>query len=319
MLVKEMNYKIKVWMRAIRFRFLAASAIAVTNGLALGYLENSSVFNLLYAALTYIGIFCLHSSVDLFNDYWDFKRGIDLITKKTKFSGGTGVLPEGLLKPYEVYRAAVIFLVLGLLIGSSFVYVRGYVISLILGFAGLSIILYSTKLVNLGLGELFVGLKGMLIVVGSFYIVTSTIKLEPIFVGVIIGLLSSLVLYVNSIPDINADKEKGRKTLAIIMENRSSTTIFAFVLSVFISIYLLTIIFYCVFINNIYLVVPNIFLLPYSIVILCKFHKYLFNSWPIGPFYENIMEKTVLFSRLYGLFIALGIMMFCMANINIIK
>ncbi len=84
---------------------MAASAIAVTNGLALSYCYQPNSFNIFYAILTYIGIFCLHSSVDLFNDYWDFKRGIDLITKKTKFSGGTGVLPEGLLKPTEVYRA----------------------------------------------------------------------------------------------------------------------------------------------------------------------------------------------------------------------
>src|SRR5215210_6700162 len=115
MTIKSMPHKVNIWLRAIRFRFLAASAIAVTNGLALSYLDQPSGFNLLYATLTYIGIFCLHSSVDLFNDYWDFKRGIDLITQKTKFSGGTGVLPNGLLKPHEVYRAAILFLILGLL------------------------------------------------------------------------------------------------------------------------------------------------------------------------------------------------------------
>src|SRR6185312_3136594 len=170
-----MRRKLAIWLRAIRFKFLAASAIAVSNGLVLSYGYQSSNFNIFYAILTYIGIFCLHSSVDLFNDYWDFKRGIDLITKKTKFSGGTGVLPEGLLKPKEVYRAGIIFLLLGLSIGSLFVFVKGYVIALILGFATLSIALYSNKLVNIGLGELFVGIKGVLIVIGSFYVQTSTI------------------------------------------------------------------------------------------------------------------------------------------------
>ncbi|MGN6622527.1 MAG: prenyltransferase, partial [Candidatus Nitrosocosmicus sp.] len=165
-----MNRKLHIWLRAIRFKFLAASAIAVTNGLVLGYLYNPAHFNIFYAVFIYIGIFCLHSSVDLFNDYWDYKRKIDLFTKKTKFSGGTGVLPEGLLKPNEVYRAAILFLIFGLSVGISFVFIKGYIIALILGFATLSIILYSTKLVNVGLGELFVGIKGMLIVVGSFYI-----------------------------------------------------------------------------------------------------------------------------------------------------
>ena len=156
-----MHSGLKIWLRAIRFRFLAASAIAVTIGLVLSYWYQPNGFNVFFAFLTYLGIFCLHSSVDLLNDYWDYKRGIDLVTKKTKFSGGTGVLPEGLLKPHEVYRAGILFLVFGLLIGVYFVFIKGYVVGLILGFATLSIVLYSTKLVNLGLGELFVGIKGV--------------------------------------------------------------------------------------------------------------------------------------------------------------
>src|SRR6476469_9542182 len=116
--------KLEVWLRVIRFKFLAASAIAVTNGLALSYCYQPNNFNIFYAILTYIGIFCLHSSVDLFNDYWDFKRGIDLLTEKTRFSGGTGVLPEGLLKPREIFRASILFLILGLSIGIFFVYIK---------------------------------------------------------------------------------------------------------------------------------------------------------------------------------------------------
>jgi 1,4-dihydroxy-2-naphthoate octaprenyltransferase len=314
-----MSYRINIWLRAIRFRFLAASAIAVTNGLALGYLDQPAEFNLLYAILTYVGIFCLHSSVDLFNDYWDFKRGIDLITKRTKFSGGTGVLPDGLLKPKEVYRAAMLLLILGLLIGASFVYIKGFIVALILGFATLSIVLYSSKLVNFGLGELFVGIKGTLIVIGSFYVQSDTINSESVFVGVIIGLLSSLVLYINSIPDIKADKEKGRKTLAIVLEKQSATKIFAFVLGFFISIYLLTIVFYSLVINNTYLSFPSLLLIPWAIAVLSKFYVYLFSYQSVGPFYEKIMEKTVLFSRMYGFSIVVSIIILCITNTNIIK
>jgi 1,4-dihydroxy-2-naphthoate polyprenyltransferase len=313
-----MPHKINIWLRAIRFRFLAASAIAVTNGIALSYLDQPYVFNLYYALLTYIGIFCLHSSVDLFNDYWDFKRGIDLITQKTRFSGGTGVLPEGLLKPREVYCAAVSLLIFGLLIGASFVYVRGYVIALILCFATFSIILYSTKLVNLGLGELFVGIKGALIVIGAYYVQTNNINLESVFVGVIIGLLSSLVLYINSVPDIKADRQKGRKTLAIILDDKSSAKMtFGFVVGFFISIYFLTVIFYLQVLNSIYLVSISAFLMPLAILILYKFYNYLQYSQSISPFYEKIMEKTVLFSRLYGFSIAVGIIILCALRIQI--
>jgi len=309
-----MHHRLEIWLRVIRFKFLAASAIAVTNGLALSYWFKPDTFHIFYAILIYIGIFCLHSSVDLFNDYWDFKRGIDQITKKTKFSGGTGVLPEGLLKPGEVYRAGILFLILGLIIGTVFVSLKGYLIALILGFATISIILYSSKLVNVGLGELFVGVKGVLIVIGSFYVQTNTINLESLFIGAIIGLLSSLVLYINSIPDIAADKLKGRKTLAIILEYYSPSKIFIFVLGLFTLIYLLTFISYYVVINNIYSFIPCIFLFPLVASILYRFHDYVFNANGIDPVYEKIMEKTVIFSRLYGFSVIIGILLLFINN-----
>jgi 1,4-dihydroxy-2-naphthoate polyprenyltransferase len=309
-----MYRKLEIWLRIIRFKFLAASAIAVTNGLVLSYSYQPSGFNIYFAILTFIGIFCLHSSVDLFNDYWDYKRGIDLITKRTKFSGGTGVLPEGLLKPNTVYYVAIIFLIFGLLIGSLFVFVKGYVIALILIFATLSIILYSNKLVNVGLGELFVGIKGVLIVVGSFYVQTGIIILESIIVGVITGLLSSLVLYINSIPDVRADQEKGRKTLAIILNNYSRSKIFTFVLGLFISVYFLTFIFYYFELKNVYPFITSLFILPLAISILYKFYIHLSHNRDIDLFYEKIMEKTVLFSRLYGFSIVIGILILCFYN-----
>jgi 1,4-dihydroxy-2-naphthoate octaprenyltransferase len=312
-----MKWNLAIWLRAIRFRFLAASAIAVSNGLVLTYGFQFSSFNISYAALTYIGIFCLHSSVDLFNDYWDFKRGIDLLTKKTRFSGGTGVLPEGLLKPHEIFRAAILFLILGLSIGIFFVYIKGYLVALILGFATLSIILYSTKLVNVGLGELFVGTKGMLIVIGAFYVQTGHIILESIVIGVVTGLLSSLVLYINSIPDVKADKTKGRKTLAIILEKHSQLQTLTFVLSLFVSIYSLTFIFYYLIAHNIYPFFISLLLIPFAINILLKFHIYLIGNKENDIFIEKIMEKTVLFSRLYGVSIIIGIVTLIIFGIKI--
>lgn len=309
-----MYQKLEIWLRIIRFKFLAASAIAVTNGLVLGYLTHPNSFNIYFAILTYIGIFCLHSSVDLFNDYWDYKRGIDLITKRTKFSGGTGVLPEGLLRPNTVYMAAFIFLILGLSIGAFFIFIKGFVIALILGFATLSIILYSTTLVNLGLGELFVGIKGMLIVIGSLFIQTNEIPTVSIIIGIVTGLLSSLVLYINSIPDIKADKEKGRKTLAIILNKYSSFTKITFVTSLFITIYVLTFIFYYFGSKSILPFILNLFLLPLAIVILKKINNYLLDGEEINKSFEKIMEKTVLFSRMYGLAIAIGILILCINN-----
>jgi 1,4-dihydroxy-2-naphthoate octaprenyltransferase len=205
---------ISVWLRVIRVRFLLASVIAVMTGLALNWSQNGSI-EYFDALLTFAGVMALHASVDLLNDYWDFKRGIDTKTTRTKMSGGTGVLPEGLLKPSSVYRAGVFFLVLGAMIGSYFVITYGILIAIILGFAILSIYFYSTKIVDSGLGEFFVAVKGSMIVIGTFYIQSGEVNIESILAGIVIGTLSSLVLFIASFPDHDADKSKGRKTLVI--------------------------------------------------------------------------------------------------------
>lgn len=205
-----------LWSRAVRFRFLLASLIAAVTGIAIS-IWKYNIFDPFYAVLTISGVICLHASVDLLNDYWDYKKGIDTITKRTKFSGGTGVLPDKLLTPRAVFFAGVIFLLLGTILGIYFITVRGLVILLILIFATFSIYFYSTNIANAGLGEIFVTIKGALVVLGSFYVQTGNIDPTAVFVGVIIGLLSATVLLVNSFPDYTADKTMGKKTLTVIL------------------------------------------------------------------------------------------------------
>lgn len=216
---------LSVWFRVIRVRFLLASVIAVSVGLALNWWQNSSI-DLLDMLLTFAGVMALHASVDLLNDFWDFKRGIDTKTKRTKMSGGTGVLPEGLLKPSSVYRAGIAFLIIGSLIGGYFVFTDGILIAIILGFAILSIYFYSTKIVDSGLGEFFVAVKGSMIVIGTFFIQSGQINMESILGGIVVGSLSALVLFIASFPDHDADKSKGRKTLVITVGKKKASYLF---------------------------------------------------------------------------------------------
>jgi 1,4-dihydroxy-2-naphthoate polyprenyltransferase len=216
---------LSIWLRAIRIRFLLASVIAVTNGLAIAYWKYAAI-DPLYAILTYIGVVFLHASVDLLNDYWDHKRGIDSATKRTKFSGGTGVLPENLLTPRAVYIAGIIFLVLGASIGAYFVAIRGITIAVILSFAVVAIYFYSTRIVNAGLGELFVAIKGAMIVLGTLYVQNAVLEPTALYVGAIVGILSATVLFINSFPDYEADKSKGRRTLVIMLGRKTASVIF---------------------------------------------------------------------------------------------
>ncbi|MGB9124527.1 MAG: prenyltransferase [Nitrosotalea sp.] len=207
---------LKVWLRVVRIKFLLASIISVCLGLAINGWQNKTI-DVGFAILTFVGVAALHASVDLLNDYWDYKRQIDTDTKRTKFSGGTGVLPEGLLKPNQVYRAGIAMLIIGSVVGAFFIIERGVTIAIILGFAIVSIYFYSTRIVDSGLGEVFVAIKGSMIVLGTYFVQSSHITLEPILAGIVSGVLSSTVLFVNSFPDFDADKKHGRKTLVILL------------------------------------------------------------------------------------------------------
>ena len=216
---------LSVWFRVIRIRFLLASVIAVSVGLAINWWQ-ISLLDPFDAVLIFAGVLALHASVDLLNDFWDFKRGIDTKTKRTKMSGGTGVLPEGLLKPSSVYRTGIAFLIIGTVIGGYFVATDGIIIAIILGFAILSIYFYSTKIVDSGLGEFFVAVKSSMIVIGTFYIQSGEITLESILGGIVVGALSSLVLFIASFPDHDADKSKDRKTLVIAVGKQKASKLF---------------------------------------------------------------------------------------------
>ena len=217
--------RVLVWLRIIRIKFFLASIIAITNGILYSYLTYN-IFNIIDALLTYVGVIFLHASVDIFNDYWDYKRGIDTTTKRTKFSGGTGVLPEKKLEPNIVYKAGFLSMVIGIAIGGYFIFQSGLLIAIILAVAILSIYFYSTTIVNIGLAETLVAVKGTMIVIGTSFVQSGIVDLPVVYLGIIIGLLSSIVLYIAAFPDFAADKEKGRKTLVILIGKNKSARIF---------------------------------------------------------------------------------------------
>ena len=299
---------ISVWLRVIRVRFLLASIIAVSVGMALHWSQNGSV-DYLDLILTFAGVMALHASVDLLNDYWDFKRGIDTKTTRTKMSGGTGVLPEGLLKPSSVYRAGIAFLIIGSLIGSYFVITHGILIAIILGFAILSIYFYSTKIVDSGLGEFFVAVKGSMIVIGTFFIQSGDVNIESILAGIVIGTLSSLVLFIASFPDHDADKSKGRKTLVIVVGKKKAIKLF----------WIFPLISYVVILIGV-----SASLFPVlSLITLLSFPLIIKSGLGLQKNYNAIdelvpfMSSTLKFSRITGVLFALSFLLSLQTDINL--
>jgi 1,4-dihydroxy-2-naphthoate polyprenyltransferase len=110
----------------------------------------------------------------------------------------------------------VLFLGVGVAIGFYFIYQFAFdplLIAIVVIAAG-SVVSHTSVTPKLGVGELVTGLNfGPLLVLGTYYVQTRTIAIEPIIVGLPLGILTAGILYVNEFPDTGADKSKGRNQL----------------------------------------------------------------------------------------------------------
>ncbi|MCP4613059.1 MAG: prenyltransferase, partial [Planctomycetes bacterium] len=115
---------VKVWVAETRPQFLILAPICVFAGIATSLYDGIS-FHGLYFALALIGAICAHITVNVLNDYFDYKTGVDLKTTRTPFSGGSGILPSAAMKPNEVMLLGLVSLAIVIGIGIYFITVYG--------------------------------------------------------------------------------------------------------------------------------------------------------------------------------------------------
>ena len=221
-----------IWVRELRAPFLLLPVIFVPVGLALAW--SRGYFDPLSALLTLAGVVSLHASVNVLNDYFDYRSGIDLATTPTPFSGGSTMLPRKLMTPVSVLTMGALLLGFGVAIGSYFVYRFSFdpLLTGILVIAALSVVSYSSVTSRLGIGELVVGLNfGPLLLLGTYYVQTRMVSLEPIIVGLPLGILTAGILYVNEFPDTDADQGRGRNHLVARWGKASAANRFNFLMA----------------------------------------------------------------------------------------
>ena len=83
---------IKAIMGIIRAPFLLLAPACVSVGVASAYRETGTI-HWIQVVMVLIGAVSAHACVNAFNEYFDFKSGLDAKTDKTPFSGGSGTLP----------------------------------------------------------------------------------------------------------------------------------------------------------------------------------------------------------------------------------
>ena len=208
--------KLKIWFLETRPHFLILSVVLAFLGTSIAWYDG--YFHLGYALLAFIGLLLVHISVNTLNDYFDYRSGIDLVTRRTPFSGGSGILPAGLLKPGQVFWLGMTSFLLAVLIGVYFVIVSGWLLLPLLLIAAVCVLLYTPFILRLAWPEWAPGVgMGVLPVLGAYFVQTTAYTWPAVVAAIPSGILVHNLLLLNEFPDTEADRKANRKTLPISM------------------------------------------------------------------------------------------------------
>jgi len=211
----------------MRVSFLVLTPACVLLGIATAVWQTDRVsfFAVVFAL---IGAVAAHISVNAFNEYYDFKSGLDLKTKRTPFSGGSGTLPENPEMLRTTLVTAWVSFGTTAIIGVVFLLIRGNAL-LPLGLAGLLLVfgytLWFTRnpilcLIAPGLGF------GPLMVMGTHFVLTGEYSWTAFIASLVPFFLVSNLLLLNQFPDVDADRSVGRKHLPIVIGRKKSSYVY---------------------------------------------------------------------------------------------
>jgi 1,4-dihydroxy-2-naphthoate octaprenyltransferase len=183
----------------------------------------------LVAAL--IGSVFIQIGTNLANDYSDAKRGADTVERL----GPVRVTAAGLVAPRSVLVATWLAFGIAVAAGIYLATVAGWVI-IAVGAASIAAgVLYTggpRPYGYAGLGELFVFLFfGLVAVNGSYYVQLETLDWVPFGFSIAVGCLSTAILVVNNIRDVDTDRRAGKRTLAVRLGRDGARRLYAALIS----------------------------------------------------------------------------------------
>ena len=230
--------KFKYLLGPMRVPFLILTPACVSVGVGTAVWTTGAI-NFSHIILILAGAICAHISVNAFNEYFDFKSGLDFKTKRTPFSGGSGTLPENPdMARMALSTGFVTFAITGL-VGVYFLHIRGLYL-LPLGLLGLFLLFAYTPwltrnpilcLIGPGLGF------GPLMVMGTDFVLTGAYSQTAFVASLVPFFMVSNLLLLNQFPDVEADRSIGRRHFPVIIGNHASSFIYgAFLLLAYVSI-----------------------------------------------------------------------------------
>jgi 1,4-dihydroxy-2-naphthoate octaprenyltransferase len=217
----------------IRVPFLILALILGILGSAVAWYQSiryGSPFNIWYAILATLGLLIAHAAVNIFNDYFDARSGLDYKTSRTPFSGGSGAVPRGLLTIQQSLWLGIACFVLLVPIAVFFILKTGWMLLPLLMLAVFLIVFYTPLILKMGYPEWSPGLGlGILPVMGAYFVHTGEYTLTTFIASMPSYFLVHNLLLLNEFPDVEADMTVSRRTLPIVIGKKRAAYFFSLV------------------------------------------------------------------------------------------
>ena len=215
----------QVWWQLTRPHTLTAAFAPVLLGTALAIFETDIQLGLFITML--VASLFIQIATNLFNEYYDFKRGLD--TEESVGIGG-GIVREG-IKPSTILNLALILYGLSILLGIYICMNSSWWIAVI-GLVCMAIGYFYTggplPIAHTPFGEIVSGfVMGMMLILISFFIQTGSVTSTSVLLAVPSLILVGALMLSNNIRDLDGDKEFGRKTLAILIGRKKAIKLLA--------------------------------------------------------------------------------------------
>jgi 1,4-dihydroxy-2-naphthoate octaprenyltransferase len=201
------------WILAARPQTLVAGAVPVAVGSACAYALGG--FRLAPALGALFGALCLQVGCNFANDVFDHEKGADTAERL----GPMRAVQTGLLSPRAMRIGMLIVFGLALAVGIYLTSVAGVAIVVIGLLSIASAIAYTGGPYPLGyhgFGDLFVLLFfGFVAVCGTAFVELGRVPALAVLAALPVGTLSTAILVVNNLRDLETDARAGKRTLAV--------------------------------------------------------------------------------------------------------
>jgi 1,4-dihydroxy-2-naphthoate polyprenyltransferase len=218
----------------IRIPFLILALILGILGTAVAWYESiryGSPFNIGYAILAIFGLLIAHAAVNILNDYFDARSGLDYETSRTPFSGGSGAVPSSLLTiQHSLWLGIACFVFFLIPMAVFFIMKTGWMLLPLIVLAALLIIFYTPLILKMGYPEWSSGLGlGILPVMGAYFVHTGEYTFTAFIASLPSFFLVHNLLLLNEFPDVEADLTVNRRTLPIVVGKKAAAYFFSVV------------------------------------------------------------------------------------------